>query len=434
MKSNTIRIYTQLYHPDPTTTAMLMGDLAEDLVSYGMNVSVVCAQPTYLLNQKCPAAEAIEGVDVKRIRTFLFDKNKILGRIFNSVSCFVGMFLKTIVFPKHDLCVFNTNPALLPLLGLLGLGFKGQKYVVLIHDIWPELPAHTGLIKKDGFIYKTIDFFNMLSLKHASCIIVLSEAMKKVVLKKVPEKKNKLHVIHNWADKNRVYPVAKENNTLLNDFDLKDKKVVMYSGNLGRYQPLEVMINAAEHVKDRQDIFFLFAGDGAKKGKLQEMVRSKKIENVKFIPFQAMDKLAESLSIADVSLMGIFPENEGIIMPSKLYGLLAAGKPIVCVSDPMSEVVDILKKAGAGVHTPVNDSKALALNILSLLDDPKKAKEMGQNGRKYFLNNFERKKITMQWKEVLESICQQQSFAQKNYSKLCKRPVSSIIPYDFGPR
>jgi len=155
--------------------------------------------------------------------------------------------------------------------------------------------------------------------------------MKKVILNKIPGNEDRIHVIHNWADKNRVYPVAKEKNPLIDNFRLRDKKVVMYSGNLGRYQPLEVMINAA-------------------------------------------------------------------------------------------------------VHTPVNDSKTLALNILSLLDDPKKAQKMGKNGRKYFLNNFERKKITMQWKEVLESICQQQSFSQEKNFKAGKIPVASIYPNGYEVR
>ena len=396
--------FTQLYSPDLTTTAIIMNDLAEDLVFYGLDVSVVCAQPTYLLKRKCPVSEVINGVRLNRVRTFLFDKNKILGRIFNSASCFISMLLKTIFASKNDLSVFNTNPALLPLLGLVGLGFKGQKYVVLIHDLWPELPAHTGLIKEGGLLFKAIDYLNVLSLKNASGIIVLSESMKKMVLKKVPEMKDRTFVIHNWADKNRVYPVSKEKNSLLDDFGLLDKKVVMYSGNLGRYQPLEVMIEAAEKMKAREDIVFLFAGNGAKQEKLRKMVKRKALKNVKFLPFQPMARLAESLSMADVSLMGISPENEGVIMPSKLYGLLAVGKPIISVSASSSEVARILQKAKAGIHSEIDDPEGLAINILSILDNPEKAQEMGANGRAFFLKNFERKKITMQWKNTIESL------------------------------
>jgi len=400
--------FTQLYFPDLTTTAIIMNDLAEDLACYGLDVSVVCAQPTYLVKRKCPITEVINGVRLNRVRTFLFDKNKILGRICNSTSCFISMLFKTIFTGKNDLSVFNTNPALLPLLGLVGLWFKGQKYVVLIHDLWPELPAYTGLIKKGGLIFKAIDCLNVLSLKKSCGIIVSSESMKKMVLKKVPKMKDRIFVIHNWADKNRVYPVSKEKNSLLDDFGLLDKKVVMYSGNLGRYQPLEVMIHAAERLQHRDDIVFLFIGDGAKKDKLRGMAKNRRLENVKFLPFQPIEKLAESLSMADVSLMGIMPENEGVVMPSKLYGLLSVGKPIVCVSDHQSEVVGILKKAGAGMYSSVYDPENLASIIKSIIDEPLKAQEMGENGWKYFLKHFERKIITMQWKKVLESIIQQE--------------------------
>lgn len=402
--SKQITFFTQLYYPDTTTTAIIMRDLAEDLASYGLDVNVVCAQPTYLVKQKCQKQEVKNNVSITRVRTFLFNKNKISGRILNSTSCFVSMLFHLIFSKKSGLNVFNTNPALLPLLGLLALWVKRHKYAVLIHDLWPELPAHTGLIKENGLIFKAIDYLNIRSLKYAGSLIVLSESMKKIILDKLPGNEDKIHVIHNWADKERIYPVEKDDNSLLDNFGLRGKKVVMYSGNLGRYQPLEVMIHAADHLKDRKDIIFLFIGDGAKKDKLKKLAAKKNIANIKFAPFQPVDRLAESLSMADISLMGIFPNNDGVIMPSKLYGLLAVGKPIICVSHPASEVVDILSKSGAGIGTSVKDSKALALAILSILDNPEDAQKKGERGVNYFLHNFERKKITMQWKEVLEWI------------------------------
>ena len=228
--------------------------------------------------------------------------------------------------------------------------------------------------------------------------------MKRRVLDKIPGTEDKIHIIHNWVDANRVYPVAKENNRMLRELGFEQKKVVMYSGNLGRYQPMEVMIGAANELREKNDIIFLFAGDGGKKKKIQEMATSLNLDNVKFIPFQPLDRLAESLSVADVSLIGIYPQNEGVIMPSKLYGLLAAGKPIICVSDPESEVVEILKKARAGVHSSIDDPKELAQKIIDLLDDQDKAQEMGRNGITYFKEHFERKKVTKQWKDVLEGI------------------------------
>jgi glycosyltransferase involved in cell wall biosynthesis len=164
------------------------------------------------------------------------------------------------------------------------------------------------------------------------------------------------------------------------------------------------MIEAANELKDRKDINFVFAGDGGKKGKIQEMASSMNLENVIFLPFQSLERLAESLSMANVSLMGIYPKNEGVIMPSKLYGLLAIGKPIICVSDPTSEVVEILEKSGAGLHSAIDDPKELAQKIIELMDNPEKTRKMGLNGRTYFLENYERKNLTKQWEEVLKKI------------------------------
>ncbi len=405
MNINQIVFFTQLYYPDITTTATIMTDLVEDLASYGLTINVVCAQPTYLVKAKFPKIEWRRGVAIKRVWSFLFDKNKNIGRILNSVSCFSSMLPRVLSTGNNSLLVFNTNPALLSLLGLMVAKLRGQRYVVLVHDLWPELPAHMGMIKKSGGLYRIIDFLNRLSFKYACGIVVLSEVMKQRILDKVPEMNGSVHVIHNWADASQVYPVAKKNNRLLREIGLEQKKVVMYSGNLGRYQPLEVMIGAANELKDRNDILFLFTGDGGKRQKIQEVATSLNLNNVKFIPFQPLDRLAESLSMADVALIGIYPKNEGVIMPSKLYGLLAVGKPIICVSDPKSEVAEILRHAKAGLNSSIGDPKELAQKIVAILDDPTKAQELGQQGRKYFLEHFERKKITNQWKDVLEGIC-----------------------------
>jgi glycosyltransferase involved in cell wall biosynthesis len=404
MADRSIVFFTQLYYPDITTTAVIMTELAEDLALYGLKVKAICAQPTYMNKQRCSKIEVHCGVLIRRVWTVLYNKNKMLGRISNGMSCFFNMLFKMFFTKKSDLLVFNTNPALLPLLGVIGAKLRGQRYVLLIHDLWPELPAHTGMIRKGGLLYRFIDFLNKLSIKNASGIIVLSNKMKELILNKVPRKKNEINVIHNWADASRIFPVPRNNNHLIDKFGLRNKRVVMYSGNLGRYQPLEVMIEAAYELKDRKDINFVFAGDGGKKKPIQVMADSMNLENVIFIPFQSLERLAESLSMADVSLMGIYPKNEGVIMPSKLYGLLAIEKPIICVSDRTSEVVEILDKSGAGFGSAIDDSKELAQKIVELIDYPEKARKMGLNGRTYFLEHYERKSLTKKWQEVLNNI------------------------------
>ena len=396
--------FTQLYYPDITTTAIIMTDLAEDLASYGQNIEIVCAQPTYLIKKKCPKEEIRNKVSVKRIRTFLLDKNNILGRILNGTSCFFSMLFHIFSTNKNSLLVFNTNPALLPFLGFIIKKIRNQRYVVLVHDLWPDLPANTGMIKKGGLLYKTINFLMITSFMNASEIIAISDKMKERILYKVSKKKNNIHLIHNWADEDRLYPVEKTKNRMFKSLGFNNKKIVMYSGNLGRYQPLEVMIGAANELKDRKDILFLFVGNGGKKLKIQNMAKNINLNNVKFLPFQPLNRLSDSLSMADISLMGIYSENEGVIMPSKLYSLLAVGKPIICVSDPNSEVADLLEQSGAGIQSSVSDPKELAGKILAMIEDPRKAMEMGQSGRKYFLEHFERKIITKQWNIILNKL------------------------------
>jgi len=396
--------FTQLYYPDNATTAIILTDLAEDLASYGLNVKVICAQPTYLVKKKSPKREVRNNVNIRRVWTFLFDKNKNLGRMLNSFSCFFVMLASLFTTEKEALLVFNTNPALLPLLGFIGKKLRKQQYVILVHDLWPELPVHIGMIRKGGMLYRIIDFLNVESFKNASGIITISDKMKECVIHKVPEKEHSIYVIHNWADADRLFPVAKREIGLFKELRLNNKKIVMYSGNLGRYQPLEVMIGAANELRDREDILFLFVGNGGKKIKIKNLAESLELDNIKFLPFQPLDRLPESLSLADVSLMGIYPENEGVIMPSKLYSLLAIGKPIICVADSESEVAKILEQAKAGIQSSAIDPKELASKILGIIDNQEKAKALGKNGRKYFLEHFERKIITRQWNSILNKM------------------------------
>lgn len=399
-----IIFFTQLYYPDITTTATIMTGLSEHLASYGHKIEIVCSQPTYIVKRKCLKKEIRNKVSIRRIRSFLFDKNNNLGRILNSTSCFFNMLVHIFNIDENSLLVFNTNPALLPLLGFIIKKIRKQRYLVLVHDLWPELPANIGMIRNKGLLYKIIDFLMKESFMYANGIIAISNKMKERILEKVPKKKDNIYVIHNWANENKLYPIEKAKIRKIEDLGLNSKKIVMYSGNLGRYQPLEVMIGAANELKDRKDIMFLFVGNGGKKMKIESMAKSMDLNNIKFLPFQPLERLSESLSMADVSLMGILPENEGVIMPSKLYSLLAVGKPIICVSDSNSEVADILYQSGAGLQSSVRDPKELAGKILAIFEDPKKAMEMGQSGRKYFLEHFERKIIAKQWNATLNQV------------------------------
>lgn len=404
MHSQKVTFFTQLYFPDMTTTSLIMTDLAEDLSQYGMDVRVVAAQPTYLGKTRAPKKETVRGVAIQRVATFTFNKNNNLGRILNGCSCLARMFLAIFTIPKTHLLVVNTNPAMMPLLGYFAACIRGNRYVVLIHDLWPELPANIGMIKKHGLLFKIIDNILGLAYRKAAGIVVLSEAMREAIQKKIPDQAERVHVIHNWADHNRVYPEAKGNNRLRHELGAQDKKIVMYSGNLGRYQPLEVMLDAAAVLRNRSDILFVFAGSGAKEQSLRQRAAQHNLDNVRFIPFQPLERLAESLSMADISLLGIAPENEGVIMPSKLYGLLAIAKPIVTISHKDSEVVTMLEQAGAGLHGTENDPAELAQKIEKLFDAPEAAKLMGEKGKKYFLENFERKVVTRQWYQLLTEI------------------------------
>jgi glycosyltransferase involved in cell wall biosynthesis len=404
MDESPIIFFTQLYYPDLSTTSVIMTDLAEDLASFGMDVTVICSQPIYSNKHICPKKETKGGVKIERIMSFTLNKDKNTGRIFNGLSYYISMLVKLLRLKRKVFIIFNTNPALAPFLGFVTKKLKDLHYLVLIHDLWPELPANIGIIKKNGILYRLLDSLNILAFKHADAIVVLSNAMKERICARLPDKRKLIYIIPNWADPKRIYPIPRARNRLIEELGVDGKKVVMYSGNLGRYQPLEVIIDAAYELKHRTDILFLVAGFGWKKAKLQSYAKFLNLKNIRFLPFQPLERLAESLSMADLSLIGFFPENEGVVMPSKLYSLMAIAKPIISISSQDSEVVEILKEAKAGIHSSVYDPKELAAKIESLLDDRRRITEMGSNARSYFLDNFQRSIITKKWQCLLEHL------------------------------
>jgi glycosyltransferase involved in cell wall biosynthesis len=215
---------------------------------------------------------------------------------------------------------------------------------------------------------------------------------------------DKIQVIHNWADGKAIRPVASEENPLRREWGLEEKFIVGYSGNLGRAHEFKTVLGAAEKLKDEKQIVFLFIGGGTQIDLVKEEGRKLGLVNLMFKSYQPREMLNQSLGLPDVHLVVLRPEMEGLIVPSKFYGIAAAGKPAFFIGDKNGEIARILGKNEAGQSIAQGDSEALVNNIRVLKNDPDMLNRMGVNARTVFDKEFDMELALEKWEKVLRGL------------------------------
>ena len=408
-KGKTVRvnIVTHYFYPDYAAAGQLLTELAIGLRRMGCDVSVYTTQPSYGSRERTKRSEVYEGVKIYRLRSTQLDKNVKLGRILNSVSFFFSALMTLLLRKTSGPLLIVSNPPFLSLLGYVMRKLKRQPYTFLLYDIYPDIAVRLGYLKPNGLVRRIWDYTNRVILRHSSRVIALSEPMKEIVVGKADLNgqidTRKFHVIHNWVDEEFIRPIPKSENWFAAQHELQDKFVVLYSGNIGLSHDLETVVAAAERLREK-NIVFLFIGEGGKKRKLQSIVSQHNLQNVRFLPYQPREILPYSLTCSDVSLVALEKGIEGLSMPSKLYTILASGRPVIALVEPDSEVARIIAKADCGKRVAQNDVETLVGILDYYYRDKEAALHQGRNGRKYFETHFTLARACKEYFELLGSI------------------------------
>ncbi|HHP7231484.1 MAG TPA: glycosyltransferase family 4 protein, partial [Xenococcaceae cyanobacterium] len=303
----------------------------------------------------------------------------------------------------------TTAPPFLCLVGYLANYCFSIPYVCLIYDLYPDVATEFGLISPQHPITKLWHWLNLRVWSRAKSIVVLSETMGDRIVARHSSVASKITVIHNWANADWIKPVSKEQNWFARQHGIDREFTVLYSGNLGRCHDLDTILGAMQLLKNRP-VKFVFIGAGAKHQQCQNKAQELGLKNCQFLPYQDKSNLPYSLTACDLALVSIAPKMEGVVVPSKLYGVMAAGKAIAAICEPHSYLRELLAKAKCGVCFDNNDSQSLAQFILNLAADPNRAVAMGTAGRKYLEANFTPKIIAKQYSQVLDPM---QSYGSK---------------------
>jgi colanic acid biosynthesis glycosyl transferase WcaI len=370
--------FNRCYWPDTTATGQLLAELAEDLVStHGMDVTVVTGRPLTSTHAAASRMEARNGVRILRARGTTLSQQSFAARAANYVTYFLSALLIALRLPRQDVTVALTDP---PIIGLAALAARPKSGMVFFcQDIFPEV---AGLLEdfRSPVVDAILDRVNRYLVRRAARIVALGDTMASRLVQGKGADARKITVIHNWADTSAIVPSDKQNPFAVAN-GLHDRFVLLHAGNIGLSQNLEVVIDAAARLKARTDIVILFIGDGNRKEALESMAGERGLANVRFLPFQPREALRWTYATSDLCLVSLKPGLAGYIVPSKLYPILAAGRPYIAAVEPISEVAALTERHRCGVIVAPGDAAALAAEIERLAGDRQAREAMGARAR-----------------------------------------------------
>ena len=392
-----ICFFNRSYHPDLGATGQLLTDLCEDLVrDAGWDVWVVAGPPlsrgeggaARVGGWRLFAREERHGVHVLRARGTTFLPRRFAGRAANYLTYFVSAGLAGMSVPRPDVVVSLTDPPVIGLAALLAARRAGARFVFLCQDVFPEVAALLEDFHSD-VVNRMLDRVNRLLVRRADRVVAVGETMRERLITGKGADPQRVSVIHNWADCNAIAPGAKRNPFSV-AHGLADAFVVMHSGNVGLSQDLDTLLDAADLLRPHADIVVVMVGDGARREALASRARARGLSNVRFLPFQPRESLTDSFASADVFVVLLQRGLAGYIVPSKLYGILAAGRPYVAAVEDACEVAAITTRYGGGLLAEPGDPADLARKILTLHRDRALAAQLGARARRAALE-FDRR-------------------------------------------
>jgi colanic acid biosynthesis glycosyl transferase WcaI len=402
----TYRIISELYYPEQNATGYFLTGIAEGLAGdREAQVSVLCAQPSYnQRGEKAPFQEMTNGVSIRRCWSTTCDPKEIWGRLLNLATTSLSISWRALwSIQRGDKVLVVTNPPLLPFLVRLACWIKGVKFVLLVHDVYPDVFVPLGLMNQSNPLYRIVSWVNGKLYSSADRVVVLGRDMAKLVEIKSGGRA-KVSIIPNWGDVDVIEPTAKQENALLQELGMVDKFVVHYSGNHGRTHDLLSLVEAANELQGQDDIHFLFIGEGSGKAEAVARAEALGLNNVTFRTFVDRSELNISLNASDVSVVAFKKGMAGISVPSRLYNLMAAGKPILAVVDDASEVADVIREAELGVTVPPESPALLAEQIMALKNDSASRAQMAKNSRNEAVAKYSYAAIRQQYRDLFDSL------------------------------
>lgn len=399
----TLWVVTELYYPEETSTGYYLTRIAEGLTDK-FDVKVLCGQPNYSARGvRAKSREVHRDVEIFRSFGTTLDKNVIFFRLINMLTLSLSIFWNALRrFKKSDRVLVVTTPPSLPFISAVACLLRGAVYTLLIHDNYPEILIAAGKSAENSPVVKLLNRFNRWLYKYAVKIIVVGRDMKKMIERKIAGLDVPVVVIPNWAELETVEPTDRNDNRLLRELNLSDKFVFLYAGNMGYPNDLESIVQCAAELERRLPVHFIFLGAGVKRGKLIKTVEEKKLTNVTILPPQPRSEQIVFLNACDVALVSLVKKMWGVSMPSRTYNILAAGKPILALTENDSELARVVEEEKIGWIASPDQPEILLRIIEKIYNEKKEISEMNLRSRRSAIEKYSLNTAIESYRQIID--------------------------------
>lgn len=375
---------SELYYPEETSTGYLLTRIAESVAEARYDVRVICAQPTYShRGTRAPRREVHNGVRIERCWSTTLDKDRLVLRAVNAVSLAVTVFLTALVrIARGDLVFVVTNPPLLPFLTYVAARLRGARVALIVHDIYPDALVAAGMMHAGAALTRVARRLTRRLYRSVDYVVVLGRDMEGMVREAVAGHATETVVIPNWADLDDVAPSDRRANPILAERGVSDKFVLQYAGNMGRTHDLESILRVARALRDEPRFHFLMVGWGAKADLVRRAIADSDLPNVTMLGKLPRSAQQDFLNACDAALITFVPGMAGVSVPSRMYNVMAVGKPIIAMADAHSELALAVREHGLGWVVPPGDWQRLQEAIRDAESDRDALTAMGLRARR----------------------------------------------------
>lgn len=395
----------RFYAPDTSATSQILTDIAEALAQGGQSVVIITSRRSYDGSQTYQKKAHLRRVLVERTWSTSFGRTHTIGRLCDYLSFSVAVsFFVLFSLKKNDVLVAKTDPPMLAIPLSLIAQLKKSKFVNWLQDIFPEVAQELGAGFPDGWLLGPIKRIRNRSLTTADANVVIGERMAKTV-GELGVPREKIHIIGNFTDDRSIQPLSEHSPLLRKQWGLNQKDFVIgYSGNLGRAHDLDTILGAATILREEPYIRFLFIGGGFLHSRLDSEIASRSLGNIILKPYQPRCHLIQTLALPNLHWASLNPRLEGFIVPSKVYGVAAAGRPLLMVGDPQGEIGKLLSIYKFGTCVEPGKSQLATEFILNAMSNPKITKQMGQNARRFIDQKASKSRSIERWRSLFEEL------------------------------
>jgi glycosyltransferase involved in cell wall biosynthesis len=388
-------VLNQYYWPGVEATAQLLTELCEALAE-DLDVKVV----TGVLHghEDEPRRTVHNGVEIARVRSTSFERSRIFARAANYASYMTSALLRGVRGPRPDVVLCMTDPPIVADIALLVARRYRAPLVVISQDVFPEIAVQLKRLENPALMSMLRGLVRVY-LRRADRIVAIGDTMRSRLEEK-GARPERLRVIPNWVDTRRLTPLE-GGNAWRSSGGLDDKFLVMHSGNVGHAQDLDSLVRAATFLRDLDDVLILIIGMGARHAELVALAELLEVDHVQFRYYQSRAVLPQSLSAADVHVVGLAPGLAGYVVPSRLYGILAVARPVIVAADAESETAQVVEHVGCGVVVPPGRPELLAGAIRDSHDGKYDLEAMGARGREWVEREADRSVAVRRYRDLL---------------------------------